>query len=142
MIFWLTVGGGYSAVWLMSARWLLTRWSPAMGVRCTHYHSYRNDSGSTAMSCPTSEGLVTAQAMAASLGWPLILATILVRCHPLKALHGRRQVRHRAYDAKEAELLAEQAACIPGTTLTLHDPTWERAMEDQLGIPPMHPLDG
>ncbi len=124
MIPWLVGAGGYSAIWLVSARSLLARWSPVgLGnVTCTHYHrggrvgAYDDN----ALRCPTSTATVTAAAMVAALGWPLILTIILVRCHPHKALRKHRQVRQ---------------AQVPGTTVTLHGPAWEKDMEDKLGIP-------
>src|ERR1017187_7417905 len=124
MIPWLVSAGGYSAIWLVSARSLLARWSPVgLGnVTCTNYHrggrvgAYDDN----ALRCPTSTATVTAAAMVAALGWPLILTIILVRCHPPKALRKHRQVRQ---------------AQVPGTTVTLHGPAWEKDMEDKLGIP-------
>ena len=126
MIPWLVSAGGYSAIWLVSARSLVARWSPVgLGnVTCTHYHrggrlgAYDDN----ALRCPTSTATVTAAAMVAALGWPLILLIILVRCHPRKVLRRRRELRRS---------LRQQ----PGTAVVLQSPAWEKDMEDKLGIP-------
>jgi hypothetical protein len=128
MLLWLAAG--YSAGWFTSARWLFRRWRSIQGpLTCERdhessryggYNHYNRCCVDDARQSTTSYEAATAGAMFASLAWPVVLITVLVRCEPLKALRklrARRQIRQ------------------PSTTITLRDPAWEKDMEDQLGIP-------